>query len=68
MNKNVDLSNYKLDIFIQDLHELGISLNENQLLQFMQYYELLTEWNSFMNLTAITEYEEVLKKHFMLME
>lgn len=65
MNKNVDLSNYKLDIFMEDLQQLGISLNEKQLLQFMQYYEFLIEWNSFMNLTAITEYDEVLKKHFI---
>lgn len=65
MNRNVDLSNYKLNIFIEDLQQLGISLNEKQLVQFMQYYELLIEWNSFMNLTSITEYEEVLKKHFI---
>lgn len=33
--------------------------------QFMLYYELLVEWNSFMNLTGITEFEEVMKKHFV---
>lgn len=44
---------------------MGIDLSEKQLLQFEKYYELLTEWNSFMNLTAITEHEEVLKKHFL---
>lgn len=65
MNKNIDLKNYKLDIFIKDMHQFGISLDEKQLIQFIQYYELLIEWNSFMNLTAITEYEEVLKKHFI---
>lgn len=43
---------------------MGIDLSEKQFLQFEKYYELLTEWNSFMNLTAITEHEEVLKKHF----
>ena len=32
---------------------------------FLQYYELLVEWNSFMNLTAITDYDEVIKKHFV---
>ena len=31
----------------------------------MMYYELLIEWNSFMNLTAITEFEEVCLKHFV---
>lgn len=44
---------------------MGIDLSEKQLLQFEKYYDLLTEWNSFMNLTAITEHEEVLKKHFL---
>lgn len=44
---------------------MGIDLSEKQFLQFEKYYELLTEWNSFMNLTAITEHEEVLKKHFL---
>lgn len=65
MNKNIDLSNYKLNTFVEDLQQLGITLIENQFVQFMQYYELLINWNSFMNLTAITEYEEVLKKHFI---
>lgn len=64
-NRNIDLSNYKLDIFLEDLNQFDIFLNEDQLVQFIQYYELLIEWNSFMNLTAITEYEEVLKKHFV---
>lgn len=44
---------------------MGIDLSEKQFLQFEKYYDLLTEWNSFMNLTAITEHEEVLKKHFL---
>ena len=43
---------------------IGISLSEAQAKAFVRYYELLVEWNSFMNLTAITEPEEVLVKHF----
>lgn len=42
----------------------GISLTDRQSEQFIRYYQLLTEWNSFMNLTAITEFEEVAVKHF----
>lgn len=42
-----------------------ISLNEQQTGQFMKYYELLAEWNSFMNLTTITEKDEVMQKHFV---
>lgn len=51
--------------FRQDLSEFNITLSDIQVQQFISYYELLTEWNRFMNLTAITEYEEVLKKHFV---
>ena len=51
--------------FIKDLSEIGISLTEKQLEQFLRYYELLVEWNEKINLTAITEYQEVLKKHFV---
>lgn len=54
-----------MEQFKKDLEELNIILNERQICQFQKYYELLTEWNSFMNLTAITDYEEVLKKHFV---
>ena len=43
----------------------GVSLSEKQIGQFLEYYKLLVEWNEFMNLTAITEYEEVLRKHFV---
>ena len=44
---------------------LGISLSMKQLEQFYQYYELLIEKNKVMNLTAITELEEVVSKHFI---
>lgn len=51
--------------FEKDLEELGIYLNQNQIIQFLTYYEMLIDWNEKMNLTAITEYEEVMKKHFV---
>ena len=52
-------------LFEKDLTALNINLTDRQIMQFMQYYELLVEWNSFMNLTGITEFEEVMKKHFI---
>lgn len=55
---------YMSSIFEKDTAELGIQLTDLQFQQFYTYYELLTEWNRFMNLTAITEFEEVMKKHF----
>lgn len=51
--------------FINGLKEFNIELSSNQIKQFHQYYDLLVEWNSFMNLTAITEWEEVVTKHFV---
>lgn len=45
--------------------EMGIALSEKQLLQFEQFYILLTEKNKVMNLTAITEEDEVIEKHFL---
>lgn len=56
---------YNTDGFLQDLETLGISLSEKQTGQFLRYYELLVEWNQGRNLTAITEYGDVLKKHFV---
>lgn len=56
---------YDTTQFEKDLKALGITLSEIQIKQFLIYYEMLTEWNEVMNLTAITEYEEVMKKHFI---
>ena len=56
---------YQLDKFEKGLADLGISLNETQIKQFLDYYELLVETNKVMNLTAITEFDEVIEKHFL---
>jgi len=45
--------------------QYGIILNDRQLEQFNIYYELLLEWNKKINLTAITEPEEVAVKHMV---
>ena len=44
---------------------MEIELNDYQIEQFINYYSILIEWNQVMNLTAITEYEEVVNKHFI---
>ena len=46
------------------LREKGIILTEKQVKQFQRYYELLVEWNQKMNLTAITDKQDVYLKHF----
>lgn len=50
--------------FDQELETLGVRLTDVQKEQFDRYYELLIEWNRVMNLTGITDYEEVNLKHF----
>lgn len=52
-------------IFLEKLSALHITLDEKQKEQFHLYYETLVEWNEFMNLTGITDYEEVNEKHFV---
>ncbi|MCI8444528.1 MAG: 16S rRNA (guanine(527)-N(7))-methyltransferase RsmG [Clostridia bacterium] len=47
------------------LKEIHIELNQEQILQFYQYMELLIEWNQKINLTAITEPHEIILKHFV---
>jgi 16S rRNA (guanine527-N7)-methyltransferase len=53
-----------IEQFTATLAEKGISLSPGQLEQFEIYYQTLVEWNEKMNLTAITDKEEVYLKHF----
>lgn len=48
-----------------EIEKIGIHLEDKQVQQFLVYYELLTEWNKVMNLTAITDFKEVVQKHFV---
>jgi 16S rRNA methyltransferase gidB len=50
--------------FYQLLSQQGIELTDRQKNQFERYFELLVEWNEKINLTAITEKNEVYLKHF----
>lgn len=50
--------------FTARLQERGITLSAEQLKQFDLYYEELVSWNEKMNLTGITEREQVYTKHF----
>lgn len=59
------MSFYHMDEFIKEAGRMGITVTENQKKQFITYYENLIEWNQIMNLTAITDFEEVLEKHFL---
>lgn len=56
---------YDTQILNEGCRQMGISLTEEQTEQFMLYYEKLIEVNRVMNLTAITEFEDVMRKHFL---
>ena len=51
--------------FEKQLEDFGIRLSERQKKQFLTYYKNLVLWNQVMNLTAITDMEEVYTKHFV---
>ena len=56
---------YDISVFTDLLNTINLTLSDTQIQQFMTYYEMLIERNKVMNLTAITEYEEVINKHFI---
>lgn len=56
---------YDLSVLEQGCAEMGIILNDVQKQQFIDFYEYLVEKNKVMNLTGITEFDEVLVKHFL---
>lgn len=56
---------YDLTYFEKILSEWNITLSDQQKRQFSTFYEMLVEKNKVMNLTAITEFEEVIEKHFL---
>lgn len=52
-------------LIIRKLEELGLKVSDRQAEQFLKFYKELIEWNKVMNLTGITEFEEVVEKHFI---
>jgi len=52
------------ELFILEANKLNINLSDKMLNQLEKYYELLVEWNEKINLTAITDKNEVYLKHF----
>lgn len=55
----------KMNGLKEDALQFGVVLSDKQLSQFYTYYQMLIEWNEKINLTAITDFDEVLKKHFL---
>lgn len=59
------MENHMSHLLESKAKELSLTFSERQIKQFEDYYRVLIEWNHVMNLTAITEYEEVVEKHFI---
>jgi 16S rRNA (guanine527-N7)-methyltransferase len=60
------MSTEKQREFLQnETGKIGLELTDRQVDQFLSYYESLIETNRVMNLTAITEFEDVVRKHFV---
>lgn len=55
----------QIDFLTHSFSKIGVKLTDRQTGQFLQYFDLLTEWNGKMNLTAITDYEDAVIKHFV---
>ena len=60
----MELNEFK-ELMKENLKELKLELTNIQLEQFYDYMNILIEWNKFINLTGITEPEEVITKHFV---
>lgn len=56
---------YDMTHMAEVCRQWGLELTEEKQKKFLTYYELLVEKNKVMNLTAITEFDEVIEKHFL---
>ena len=54
-----------MNALLGGIWRLGLRLEEGQALQLERYFRELVEWNTRVNLTAITDYAEVQTKHFL---
>lgn len=55
----------EIQLLKQGASEIGVELTDTQVNQFIKYMEMLIEWNKNVNLTAITDREDIIKKHFL---
>ena len=55
----------KIEYIKSKINDIGLTCNTNQATQLYKYYEMIVEWNQKINLTSITNFEEVVVKHFI---
>lgn len=60
----MDFEQFK-NLLKEELKNLSIDISDVQVKQFYTYMNLLVEWNKKINLTAITEANEIITKHFI---
>lgn len=53
------------DIIKTECENIGLEINEEKYNKFIQYKDLMKEWNEKVNLTAITDDKEIVIKHFV---
>lgn len=53
------------DLLIHSASEIGLLLSDRQVQQFLVYLKELLQWNEVMNLTSITDPQEIIIKHFV---
>ncbi len=58
-------SQYNTSILVDGCKEIGIDLTDQQIDQFIRYYQMLYEKNKVMNLTSVTEWDEVQTRHYL---
>ncbi len=54
-----------VDKMDSETKKMGINLSEIQMMRFYRYFNLLIEWNKIINLTSITDIDDVISKHFL---
>lgn len=59
------MNNKNIDFLVSSFKSINYDLKDVQIEQFIKFYEMLVETNKVMNLTTITEYENVVIKHFV---
>ena len=53
------------NMLLKESNNIGIKLNNEQIVKFEKYKNLLVSWNEKINLTAITDDEGIVLKHFI---
>ncbi|MFV0528403.1 MAG: 16S rRNA (guanine(527)-N(7))-methyltransferase RsmG [Lachnospiraceae bacterium] len=56
---------YSFELLDKACKKFDLSITDQQKIQFIKYHEVLTEWNKVVNLTRITDFHEVIVKHFV---